>query len=366
MKKVVITISGILFLISLINGQPTSQVQQIVPQNENPDVSSIIDFFGLYNNKEKTANKFYFRFASLMIQQPLTPWASGTVILVKPGEGLTIKAGEVYALFYNLPLSMLIQMGKFHTDFGYINKLHKHELPTFNHPPVLYYIFNSSYANQNGTRTLTGDEPNNDVGVQISTLLPFLFYSELEVGFLNGNNATILRGGSDAINTYLLKSKNYWDISDSTELNLWFSGLSGKSPVGNAITYVGSSYLGLKIKSKTLPEFQYLKFDSEFYYRTLIDKKTVLDKLMGYYARILYEFRILYQHQIGVQFSSTIPENIKNKPIDNSLDTFLTMKIFRNTEFKFDWNANITDTKDIAHNMYLEFTFTLGPHRHLI
>ena len=366
-KKITISIFMILMLqFSII--QAGNNPEQTVSQNENPDISSIIDFFGMYNNKNVSANKFYFRFANLMIRQSLTPWTSGTVILVKPGNSETALAvEEVYALFNNLPFSMLIQLGKFHTDFGYINKLHKHQLPTFNHPDILYYIFDSAYPDTSGKRILKGDEPNGDIGLQISTLLPLPFYSELEIGLLDGKNDIILNDGKNMINTYLIRSKNYWDISDSIELNLWFSGLGGKSPINKAATYIGNTYLGFKIKSKKLPEFRYFQLDSEFYYRTLIkNKNDIMDRLMGYYIRGLYAFRILYQHQIGLQYSSVIPENLGVKPIDNSLDLFLTMKVFRNTEFKLDWNANITNSKSIVNKMYFECTFTLGPHRHLL
>ena len=361
MKKIFFYFLFFILFLSL-NIDALELSKQTVSQNENPDISSIIDVFGYYNNVDTSQNKIYFRFASLMIKQKLTPWTAGTVILVKPGASEGIEAEEVYALFYNLPFSILAKVGKFHTDFGYINKLHKHQLPTFNHPNALYYMFNSVP----GTHALNGDEPNADMGMEISTLLPFDFYSELELGTLDGNNDTILSSGSDYLNTYLVRLKNYWDLSYNMGLNFWLSAMKGKNSNFNADTYLGNCYLGLKIKSRTLPEFQYLKFDSEFYYRTIQSKTQVYDTLLGYYARLLYSFRAAYQHKIGIQYSSVIPDDLKKTSINSVVDTFVTTKIFRNTEFRLDWNADITDTKKINHTITLEVTLTLGPHRHLL
>lgn len=364
MKKIFLIVVSISFI--FISFLPAQTQSQGVPQNENPDISAIIDTYGLYDFQNTQNNKLYFRYAGLMFMQALTPWFAGTLIFTKPGDEDSLEAEEIYGLVTHLPLSTLIEFGQFHTDFGYINKLHKHQLPTFNHPNILYYIFNSAYPDTNGVRSLVSDEPNNDVGISVSTLLPVPFYSELEFNFLDGNNETIFQSGEGTMNTYLMRLKNYWDLSARTGLDLWFSGMRGPAPIDGDITYVGNGYLGLKIRSKALPEFQYLKLDSEVYYRTLIGNKKALDTLTGYYVRLMYAFRILYQHSIGVQYSSVIPDSFSATPLNNTADVFFTTLLFRNTEFKIDWNADLTDTQNINQSLSLECTLTLGPHRHLL
>ena len=66
-----------------------------------------------------------------------------------------------------------------------------------------------------------------EVGVEASYLLPFSWYSDLLVGFYNGNNPLLFDSEKRGDFAYLGHFDNFWDLSDETTGRIGCSVVTG-------------------------------------------------------------------------------------------------------------------------------------------
>ncbi len=106
---------------------------------------------------------------------------------------------------------LTVRVGKFYAEFGKYNALHSHALP---------FIYKSQLQ-----ENIFGEESFSEVGLSLSFLAPFSWFSEVYVQALQPTNETLFVDSHHSL-AYLLKWKNLWELSDSLTFEVGTSGLS--------------------------------------------------------------------------------------------------------------------------------------------
>lgn len=108
-----------------------------------------------------------------------------------------------------------MKAGKFQQKLGMVNRWHKHGLDQFDYPSMV--------------TTPLGYHGLNQTGLSAGILLPPLWSDclEMTVEVTNGSNEHLFAGDYFSVPASLVHIANYWDLTDSTYLELGLSGMFG-------------------------------------------------------------------------------------------------------------------------------------------
>ncbi len=141
------------------------------------DLSAIGDFRAFTQNIDSSAKRnnlnLAFEELEIAIQGYLNPFAVGNAIVTSSGDNFEIEEASA-TIVRGLPWNLNIKVGKYLVDFGKLNQEHPHAW-SFVDRPLVY-------------RMLIGADGLNDVGFDLSTLLPVGFYSKLSLNVLSGKS----------------------------------------------------------------------------------------------------------------------------------------------------------------------------------
>jgi hypothetical protein len=134
---------------------------------------------------------------------------------VHPDE---VELGEAYITWNAVTPWLSLTFGRFHQQFGVVNRWHAPGLDQFAYPLVLMAHFGG---------------PLSQTGFAAVMLLPPLWahHLELEIQITNGENAKLFSGEFYSVPSGLVHFRNYWDLNRNTYLEL---GLSAVIGVNNA------------------------------------------------------------------------------------------------------------------------------------
>jgi hypothetical protein len=194
---------------------------------------------------------------------------------------------EAYLTSLRMPIPIILKGGKMLCTFGRYNLYHLHHMAFAENPLILNYVFQPKL---------------NEVGIEASYLVPLPWYSDLLVGFLNGNNEALFNSNEQGDFAYLVHFDNFWDLSDETTFRLGTSYLTGAkglryatevpfdSTINNITSIVWGFDFHLKWKPLQYGRYQSFVLEGEYVNASLnIDSKTT-DPLHGYYIQGLYQF----------------------------------------------------------------------------
>jgi len=171
--------------------------------------------------------------------------------------------------------------------FGRYNLYHLHHMAFAENPLILNYIFQSKLR---------------EVGMEVSYLVPLPWYSDLLVGFLNGNNEALFKSENQGDFAYLGHFDNFWDISEETTFRFGTSFLTGPKGLQYAtevtfdstISAITSMVWGIDfhLKWKPLRRGRYRSFiiEGEYVNAALNINRKMTGPLHGYYIQGLYQF----------------------------------------------------------------------------
>lgn len=188
-------------------------------QRLNPEISVVGDVFvrGLYQNGEMynggERTGFFPRVAGLHFQSNLDPFSLVKIAIpVTPGGA---EIGEAYVVWNSVTPWMSLTLGKFHQQFGVVNRWHAPSLDQFVYPLVLLEHF--------------GGGPLEATGLSAEFLLPSLWtnHMDLTVQVTNGSNEKLFSGAQFGIPTGLMHLRQYWDLNRDTYLEFGLTGLAG-------------------------------------------------------------------------------------------------------------------------------------------
>jgi hypothetical protein len=181
----------------------------------NPDTSVIGNFLGTAGkNPFSTQPSMQLTEAELSLQAVVDPYARADFFLSATPEGLEVEEG--YATFTSLPSQLLLKVGKMRAQFGKVNTLHTHAMPTADRPLV--------------TENLVGGEEGlSDAGVSLSKLIanPFVYLEA--TGEVFAGTGDVFQSAQRSRPTYVGHVRAYRDLSEDKNIDLGVSYAHGQT-----------------------------------------------------------------------------------------------------------------------------------------
>lgn len=189
-----------------------------------PDVSAVGDLIGDLSpdaSTQEDGSRFGVREVEVAVQAAVDPYFRGDIFLgISDLEGLSIE--QAYLTATALPYALEARLGRFLMPVGKQNTTHRHDLHTIEYPYVIQRFF--------------GPEGLKGTGVYASKVLaPFGFYQEILLtavdrygeapdGLVTAAPVNKELGGL----AYSARLRNYWDLSEATNIELSASAITGK------------------------------------------------------------------------------------------------------------------------------------------
>lgn len=199
-----------------------------------PDISAVGDLIADLSPKGSTmedGTRFGIREIEIALQAAVDPTFRGDVFIgFSDAEGVAIE--QAFLTASALPFGLEARLGRFLMPVGKENTTHRHDLHTLEYSHVTQRFF--------------GEEGLKGTGVSLSKVLaPFGFYQELLVtavdAFGGGHGhedeaeepepepAAPANEEIDGLG-YSARFRNYWDLSQAANIELAFSGVTGRRP----------------------------------------------------------------------------------------------------------------------------------------
>ncbi len=228
-------------------------------------------------------NGFNFQEAEFQFTADVDPYWKANFILAVDRAG-TAELEEGYVTSERLPYDLLprdtsLKLGKFYADFGKHNLLHAHQFPFINRPLINQAAF--------------GDEGLNEPGLGLSYLFPTSWFSELTFQPLAGDNESLFRTGEDPKprGAYLGHWKNFFDVSDSTTLELGNSYIGGRnSEAGHRLSQAIGVDLTMKWRPLRQATEKGLIWQNEYIYFSRDQDREPGSRGGGLYSSLQYQF----------------------------------------------------------------------------
>ena len=159
--------------------------------------------------------------AELSFQAVVDPYAKADFFLSAGPEGLDVEEG--YITFTSLPGNMLLKVGKMRAQFGKVNTLHSHAMPTADRPLV--------------TENLVGGEDGlSDAGMSVSHLVQTsALYLEL-TGEVFAGTSNVFQSQQRSDLNYVGRVRAYHDLTENSNIDLGTSYAFGPTDVGQTAT----------------------------------------------------------------------------------------------------------------------------------
>ena len=189
-----------------------------------PDISAVGDLVGDLSPKGSTqedGDRFSVREVEVALQAAVDPFFRGDVFLgISDLEKISIE--QAYLTATSLPWGLEVRLGRYLMPVGKQNTTHRHDLHTVDYPYVV--------------QRFLGDEGLKGTGIYAARIFaPFGFYQEVIL-------TAVDRFGEapDGLSTiepvnkklsglgYSARLRNYWDLNEASNIELSFSGITGK------------------------------------------------------------------------------------------------------------------------------------------
>jgi len=228
-------------------------------------------------------NGFNFQEAEFQFTADVDPYWKANFILGIDRAGET-ELEEGYVTSEELPYGLLprdtsLKLGKFFAGFGKHNLLHAHQFPFIDQPLVNQSVF--------------GAEGLREPGIGAAYLLPTSWFSELTFQGMAGENEGLFRftEGAKRRGAYLGHWKNFFDLNDSTTLEVGNSYLAGKnSDSRHRLSQATGLDLTLKWRPLQRSLEKALIWQSEYLYFTRDRGREPFTRGGGMYSSLQYQF----------------------------------------------------------------------------
>jgi len=183
----------------------------------NPDTSVIANFVGAIGKNPGAERSLQLTEAEISFRSVVDTYARADVFLAASPEGLEIEEG--FATFTSLPGSFLLKVGKMRAQFGKVNTLHTHAMPSADRPLV--------------TQNLVGGEEGiSDSGLSLSRLVQNpLAFLEATAEIYSGDSLVFQSDRRSRLN-YVGRLRAYRDLTENANLDLGGSVAWGPTDVG--------------------------------------------------------------------------------------------------------------------------------------
>jgi len=293
---------------------------------------------------------------------------------------------EAYAKTRSLPYHLQAKIGKFKSDFGYLNNKHRHNY-NFYESPLIYQVF-------------LGDHGLNEVGAQLQYVIPLSVYAMAGMEVLNGENEQSF--GTDAFNgvddvsqpaLWVGYVKSSFDMAGGTLLG-GISLAKGDSRIDHledeegAHAFAGDTTLyGIDlVYKKYFAADHAITWQSEYLHREMDGTKYIPNetvdawsnelafnkKQAGYYSELIYQYDKNWR--TGVRYSAITQNDISEDGtmLDMPDDMYVTSAMleynpseFSRLRLQYNYNSSLYDEEGEKNNkneIILQFTYAIGAH----
>lgn len=348
----------------------------------NPEISVVGDFVSWAGETEGEAKSSYsdIRVAGIHFESYLDPYSKLKVTVPVNRSGASL--GEGYYTRYGFIKNVDLTLGKFHQEFGAINRWHDPSLDQVELPLAPRYIFGGHL---------------NSAGLSLDWLAPQLFGGEqaLTLQVTNGENPLLFStsyGGAVTNNnpknapSALLRYKYYKDLSKDTYAELGLSAVGGRNNMWKA----GGSLVGDKLwtavygadltvlwEPTSAMRYRNFVWRSEFYY---LDKAiqapdgSGFDKINAWGLYSYVQNKVSRTTEIGLRYDYYRPDTkpyavsslalTAHSPYQWQLSPYLTYWqspwVKWRLEYDYRYGRGMADDNRVL----LQCTFAAGPHKH--
>ena len=291
-----------------------------------------------------------------------------------------IEIEEAFATTTSLPYHLKAKIGKFKSDFGYLNAKHAHNY-NFNEAPLIY-------------QALVGDHGINEKGIQLQYIIPSSIYMMAGVEMLRGENEQSF--GTDGFldvegvsqpSLWLGYLKTSFELADGTLL-AGVSMAQGESRIDHLEdeegphAFAGDSTLyGVDFTYKRyFSADNAITWQNEYIYRELdgsqykLDNTSVLlnKKQAGFYSELVYQYDRNYR--VGVRYSAITQNDVlangNDKDITDDIAVSSAMLEYNFSEYsrlrlQYNHNGSLYNEDGIKNNkdeILLQFNYSIGAH----
>ncbi|MDA2930647.1 hypothetical protein MYX84_12000 [Acidobacteria bacterium AH-259-O06] len=346
--------------LSAVTPQPTTETRaaakdvtftggQRTLQALNPEVSVTGDNTLRISDRsgDEEFNRLNFDGFEMAIQHPLDPYSMAKFFVTFEEGEFDLEEG--YLTWESLPGSLGLKVGRFHTNFGKLNRFHKHALP---------------WADRDlPTQTLFGEEGLIGEGLSLTWLpprLPWAHTNEISFEVINNSNDLAFSGKGFGDPLYIGRLSNYYDVTE----NAYFEwGLSAATSHWDIDEQNRSTVLGLDLSYRWEPLqralYRSLELRTELFYNAR-DRWPGGD-VFGMYAYGEYQLSRRWYGGFRYQFGQTLEDQDQNQWALSPYVTFWQSEWVR-LRAQYDFlNPNFEEDEN---RFFLQFTWSLGPHKH--
>ncbi len=347
-------------------------------QSFNPEISVNADFLLHYGSGEggELDEEFLLREVEIAFGGYIDPFARADIFLAIHKEhahheeegdheeeedhdeeegghgGYGVEIEEAYLTLLTLPWDLQAKVGKFRAGFGKVNLQHLHALPWVEYPLVIQNYF--------------GEEGLAGLGVSVSKLIPnpWDHYMELTYELFNNDNAHLFAGEDADDFVHLLHLKNFFDLSESSTLELGLSAATAPNDGGHGSnrTCVG----GLDVTYRWRPPQEGL-YKSLLWQTELLsarkDMESGTESSWGMFSAL--EYQLAKRWFIGGRYDfSELPDDAGSR--ENALSAYLTHRQSENCFWRLGYqfsNRNFEVAgREQDHQLWLQLNIGLGAH----
>ncbi len=348
----------------------------------NPEISVVGDFISWAGETEGEPKSSYsdLRVAGVHFESYLDPYSKLKVVVPVTRTGAAL--GEGYYTRYSFIKNVNLTLGKFHQEFGAINRWHDPSLDQIELPLAPRYIFGGHL---------------NSAGLSLDWLAPQIYGGEqsLILQITNGENPVLFStfyGGTTTNNnpknapSVLVRYKYYKDLSKDTYAELGLSALAGRNNMWKAGGFLISDKLWTTVYGvdftvlwEPTHAMRYRNFiwRSEFYF---LDKALQAPdgsgpdniRAWGFYSYV--QDKISRTTEIGLRYDyyrpDTKPYSIssialtRHNPYQWQLSPYLTYWQSPWVKWRLEYDYRYGRGMPDDNRVMLQCTFAAGPHKH--
>jgi len=185
----------------------------------NPDISVIGNFVAATgHNPFSETPSLQLSEAEMSLRSVVDPYARADFYLAASPEGLEVEEG--FLTFTSLPDNWLVKAGKMRAQFGKVNTLHTHAMPTADRPLVTDNL-------------VGGEEGISDGGISVSRLLPNSFMFLEATGEVFAGSSEVFETDKRTRLNYVGRLRGYRDLTEGSNIDVGASVAWG--PTGEAL-----------------------------------------------------------------------------------------------------------------------------------
>lgn len=332
----------------------------------NPEIGVLADVVGELSESSAEGegnDKLSVRELELIFGHPIDPYARlDTTITFSDFEEPTIE--EAYLTHWGLPAGITARAGRLRPKIGKATAVHRDQLETTDEPLVV--------------RRYLGNEGLFRTGLELSGFLPVPWTAvthELTAGLMEGGvgEGGALFGTTRRRPSAYSHLKNFWEISDTSNVELGVTSLVGSRDADarsevNAVGFDATlvHYVTPSNKLKWLNELYWQDRDEAFSLAADGTRTEFNDQPWGWYS--LLDYRLSPRFGLGGRFDYVEPVDadpaMLARQFDSAWSGYLT---FYQSEFA-RWRLQVRHT-DFAlggddNSVFLQGTVAIGVHRH--